>query len=199
MRFPALFTRYQLVCLLCKHITFCWAILFAGTFACSGKSFHALRYIPSPVAATSMRLPFGIIHHSIRFPTWMPEKISGLRAKRKQRQPDVLKALSLHTFSMPVIRSPFVRWFYSDFRVMINTGNHRKVWSLSFFLYFPVYTFLHIRLRAGKQCGVNRFTEAKVYPCSSRRCKFRPFGFCRKSPRLCFAPGCIFCKKPDIG
>jgi len=49
-----------------NHITFCWAILLAGAFACSGKSFHAVRYIPSPVAATSIRLPFGIIHHSIR-------------------------------------------------------------------------------------------------------------------------------------
>lgn len=28
--------------------------------------FHALRYIPSPVVATSMRLPSGIIHYSIR-------------------------------------------------------------------------------------------------------------------------------------
>jgi len=54
---------------------------------CSGKSFHALRYIPSSVAATFMGLPFGITHHSIRFPTWMPEGISGLRAKRIQRQP----------------------------------------------------------------------------------------------------------------
>ncbi|MDD2307140.1 MAG: hypothetical protein PHP53_20725 [Prolixibacteraceae bacterium] len=30
------------------------------------KYLIALRYIPPPVAATSMRLPFGIIHHSIR-------------------------------------------------------------------------------------------------------------------------------------
>src|SRR5665647_1739945 len=78
---------------------------------------------------------------------------------------------------------------------MTNTGNHRKVWLLSFFLYFPVYTFLHIRIRAGKPVGVNRFTEAKVNPCSSRRCKFRPFGFCRKSPRLCFALVVFFEKK----
>ena len=76
-----------------------------------------------------------------------------------------------------------------------NTGYHRNVWSLSFFLHFPVYNFFHVRLRAGKRCEVNRFTEAKVYPCSSRRCKLRPFGFCRKSPRLCFAQVVFFEKK----
>ena len=117
----------------------------------------------------------------------MPERISGLRAKRMQRQPNALKVLSLHTFFMPVIISPFVRLFYSDFKVITNTDYHRNVWSLSFFLHFPVYNFFHVRLRAGKRCGVNRFTETKVYPCSSRRCKFRPFGFCRKSRSLCFA------------
>jgi len=125
----------------------------------------------------------------------MPERISGLRAKRIQRQPNVLKILPLHTFPMPVVISPFVRWFYNDSRVTTNTGYHRNVWSLSFFLHFPVYNFFHVRLRAGKRCGVNRFTEAKVNPCSSRRCKLRPFGFCRKSPRLCFALVVFFEKK----
>lgn len=82
---------------------------------CSCKIFHALRYIPPSVAATSMRLPVGIIHHSIRFPTWMPERISGFRAKRIQRQPR--KALSLHTFFMPEFRSPLGRWSCNDLLV----------------------------------------------------------------------------------
>ena len=42
------------------------------------------------------------------FPDPDAGKISGLRAKRKQRQPDALKALSLHTFFMPVSISLFV-------------------------------------------------------------------------------------------
>ena len=52
--------------------------------------------------------------------TWVPERLSGLRAKRIQRQPQ--KALTLHTFLMPVIMSPFDRCFSGVFRVLTNTG-----------------------------------------------------------------------------
>ena len=73
---------------------------FVRWFCMFEKSFHALRYIPPSVAATYMGLPFGIIYHSIRLPTWMPERISGLRAKRKQRQPPERLCLCI-LFSRP--------------------------------------------------------------------------------------------------
>jgi len=61
---------------------------------------------------------------------------------QKEYKGSPIKALSLHTFFMPVIISPFVWWFSGDFRVMTNTGNSPECMVVILFsilpgLYFP--------------------------------------------------------------
>ena len=118
----------------------------------------------------------------------MPERITGLRAKRKQRQPNALMVLPLYTFFRPVMTTPLVRCFYSVEPVFhqcfLRADQHwlliGRVCRNLFFYPFP-FQFLPIQVMDRSGTELNGSQWRRYISCSSRRCKFMPFGFCKNN------------------
>ena len=156
------------------------------------KYFHALRYIPSPFSATSMRLPCRIIYHSIRLTDLDARK--NLRVSDKKNTKAAPKGLVFAYFFYARIH----HFWLVFFRCFPRDGQHWKNTVMQvtfFFLSFPFIISSTIGCVPESGAESNRFAGAKVYFVFLRRCKFKPCGFCKKSPRLRCTSGCILSQK----
>lgn len=140
-----------------------------------------------------MRLPFGIIHHSIRLTDLDAGK--NLRVTGKKNTKAAPKRLCLCIlFSCPYSCHLLLGVFHVFSGWWLTLEKHCSV-SHFLFSILSFYNFFHNRLSAGKRRGVWSVCRSEGIFRFLRRCKFKPCGFCKKSPRLCYASGCILSQK----